>query len=286
MNIMNYVKRDVVTITPAHSIDAAISLMEERGIHHLVVVDGDLLAGMLSDRDILLSTGWMLAIERLARTPQGAYTIGPTRISQIMSRWPVALAASDDARTAAALFVERKIAAAPVLQGGRLGGIVTETDLLRWLSDLATPGTAAYALLRTDVRGAMCGRVVSVAPDTPIGDLIDLFRRRRIRHVPVIEEGRLVGIVSDRDVRRALGWANIRDMQAQEEGRMFEGPELAHQIMKTDVLTLAPTDSMRAALKLMLEKRIHSVPIVQDEHVVGMLTQTDFIKMIASEELL
>lgn len=286
MNIMNYVTRDVVTITPGHSIDAAIELMEMRGIHHLVVMDGDLLAGMLSDRDILLSTGWMLAVERTVRTPQGVVTIGPTRVSQIMSRWPVTLAASDDARAAAVLFVERKIAATPVLQGGVLGGIVTDTDLLRWLNDLAAPGTTAYALLRAEVRGAMSGRVVACKPDTPIGDLIDLFRRRRIRHVPVVDEGRLLGIISDRDVRRALGWANIRDMQAQEEGRIFEGPQRSDQIMKQNVFTLTPQDSMRDALRIMLEKHLHSTPIVQDNHVVGMLTQTDFVKLIANEELL
>lgn len=286
MNIMNYTKRDVVTVTPGHSIDDAISLMEERNIHHLVVVDGDLLAGMLSDRDILLSTGWMLAIERRVRTPQGVHIIGPTTVGQIMSRWPVALSAADDARIAALLFVERRIAAAPVLQGGRLAGIVTESDLLNWLLDLATPGTAAYAMLRAEVRGAMSGRLTSVAPDTPIGDVVDIFRRRRIRHVPVVLEGRLIGIISDRDVRRALGWANIRDMQAQEEGRLFEGPERAEQIMKTELLTLTPTETMREALKQMLDRRVHSALIVQEGRVVGILTETDFVKLIANEELL
>lgn len=86
MHVSHLVKRDVVTAAPGDSIDKAISLMEERAIHHLVVESNRRINGMLSDRDILLSTGWMLTAERRIDTGHGSEVIGPTRIEQIMSR--------------------------------------------------------------------------------------------------------------------------------------------------------------------------------------------------------
>ena len=79
MNVMNYATLDVVTIAPSASIDRGISLMEEHGIHHLVVVQDGRVIGMVSDRDILISTGWMLSVERrtVAVGTEKGHVIGP-----------------------------------------------------------------------------------------------------------------------------------------------------------------------------------------------------------------
>jgi len=286
MNIMNFATRNVVSVLPDDSIDKAICLMEERGFRHLPVqVDGRVV-GMVSDRDILLSTGWALEVERQAPDVLGQRVVGPTRIEQIMSRPAVSLSSASTAGEAARLMLERKIGALPVVQGGRTVGIVTETDLLHWLEELASGGSPAARFLDCPVRELMRVQVVTVRPEQPLSDVIDVFRRYRVRHVPVAVNDRLVGILSDRDVRRVLGWASVHMGEVDAAGREVERPRAAGQVMQREVRTASPADTLREALHLMLRQHIHALPVVENERLVGILTQTDFIKAIARQELL
>ena len=109
------------------------------------------------------------------------------------------------------LLVTRGISAVPVQSGGQLVGIVSEGDLLRraelgtgrkrsrWL-EIATPGDRlATEYIREHgrkVADVMTTDVVSVRHDTSIREIADLFERRRIKRVPVLRDGKLVGIVS------------------------------------------------------------------------------------------
>lgn len=286
MNVMNYAVRDVITVAPQDSIDKALSLMEERGVHHLVVSGPELgVQGMVSDRDILLSTGWKLSAERQVQSETGRRVVGPTRVEQIMRRSSAFISNADDAADAARVFLADQITAAPVIRDGRLAGIITEHDLLNWLDALAVEGSAADAFLGREVGDFMRANVIHVAPETPIADIIDLFRRCRIRHAPVCAGGQLVGMVSDRDVRRALGAANIHDLEADAETRLL-GPRAAHEIMQHPVPTIGPRERLREALRRMLEEDIGALAVEDDNRLVGIVTHTDFIRVIAHEDLL
>lgn len=286
MRIMNYATRDVVTLSPGDSIDRAISIMEERGFHHLIVRSDRRVTGMVSDRDILLSTGWMLAVERQADPSQPRSVIGPTLIGQIMSS-PVHCAVPTlGAYEAARIFVERKIGALPIVDGDVLLGILTQTDLLHGLRDHFRMDDLADKVLDSQISTLMHPRVVSTTPTSAIFEVVSIFRHHHIRHVPVVADGKLIGILSDRDVRRAIGWAHIRDMQAEAQSRVFESPVFVENIMQRDVRTVAPGDTVRVALSRMLESRIHSLPVVQGDQLAGIVTQTDFLNAVAREFLL
>lgn len=286
MNVMNFAIRDVVTVAPDDSIDKAISLMEERAIHHLVVQDaGGRVAGVLSDRDVLISTGWMLSVERTSLSDEGSAVVGPTRIGEVMSRASVTLSSAETAVSAARMFLHHRVSAAPVIHHGKLVGILTERDLVSWLDALATPGTVANQILNSPVHTLMRSHVVRVQPETPVIEIVDLLRRWRIRHVPVCSDARLVGIISDRDVRRCLGWGSIHD-QENESRADIVGPQAAHEIMRHPVLTVGMDATLRDALRRMLEFSIHSLVVERDEEVLGIVTQTDFIKLIVREKLL
>jgi CBS domain-containing protein len=105
--------------------------------------------------------------------------------------------------------------------------------------------------------------------------------------VPVVTNGVVKGIISDRDVRRALGWAFVRDAQAEAEGNLMESePQSAAEVMQTPVLTISSSATLRQALRLMVDRRIHCLPVVENARLVGMITQTDLIRAIALERLL
>lgn len=286
MRISNYATRDVVKVEPVNSIDTAISLMEERNIHHLVVVSNNAVIGMLSDRDILIATGWMLSVERHVPRAGGPQTavVGPTSVGQIMSQPALTLTTAHTTRDAAALMLDRHIGAVPILDDqGQLAGLITETDLVKW------PPLTEFEvdrLLDRDVGDLMRVHVSTVAPDAPLGEVVHLFRDRRIRHAPVLLDGKLVGIISDRDVRRALGWGSVRDMQAEREGRWepTNAPATAADVMQESVHTTSPSSTLRSALRLMLDRRVHSVPVVDADRVIGIITQTDYIRAFMRQE--
>jgi CBS domain-containing protein len=119
----------------------------------------------------------------------------------------------------AALLIERQISAVPVLDGGAVVGIVSEGDLLRrgetrterrrpgWLEMLLNRDIQAAGFVKehgTCARDVMTADVVAVAPDTDLAEIARILERRRIKRVPVIDKGRLVGIVSRANLLRGL----------------------------------------------------------------------------------
>ncbi|HEY3242853.1 MAG TPA: CBS domain-containing protein [Phycisphaerae bacterium] len=282
MRISELQTSEVVWVAPEKSIDTAITLMEERGIHHLPVVCDGHVEGMLSDRDLLLAVGWKLAVERrMTRSP--GKVAGPRRVEQIMSTPVVTITPDDSVAYAARTMVERKIGALPIVKHDRLLGIVTESDLLQWLR-LGDLDRSLERMLSEPVRDHMHSTVASVAPEDSLHEVVRLFRERHCRHVPVVEGTILVGMISDRDVRRAMGEASINDAQAQGEGRFYLGPTAARDIMIAPVRTIEPSAALLTAVKCLLSHHIHALPVTEGEELVGILTASDVIGMIARAE--
>ena len=129
----------------------------------------------------------------------------------------------------AKLLLERQISAVPVIdEDRRLLGIVSEGDLIHglgqeganrswWLDLLASPGTRAEAHLKAHGRLAwdvMTRSVVSVTPETPLPEIARLLEDRRIKRVPVLRDGELVGIVSRADLLRGFALQPSPDASA------------------------------------------------------------------------
>ena len=97
-------------------------------------------------------------------------------------------------REAVALLAERRIGAVPVVEDGRPVGILSERDIIQCLS------RDGAAVLDSRVSGVMTSPAITVAPDASALAALSEMSRRRIRHLPVVEEGRLTGIVSIGDL--------------------------------------------------------------------------------------
>jgi CBS domain-containing protein len=289
MKIGDCATRDLVTLTPDDSIDLAIELMERHGFHHLVVARQGGVVGMLSDRDILISTGWMLKVERIVGGPPAsrALVAGPVLVREIMARPVICLSQDESCRSAAATMFANKISAIPVTEHERLVGLITDTDLIRWLDAMSCHNSAADRLLRQPVRELMQREVVYVDGETLLSEVVGRLRSHRIRHVPVVADGLVQGMVSDRDVRRALGWSSVRDAQAEAEGRLPQPePQRAAEVMQSPSVVIGPDFTLRDALRLMLDRKIHALPVVEADRLVGILTQSDLVRAISREELL
>ncbi|VVS96679.1 conserved hypothetical protein [Sphingomonas sp. EC-HK361] len=95
---------------------------------------------------------------------------------------------------AIALLAERRVGAVPVMEGGQVAGVFSERDVIHCLKDGDT------ATLQKTVRDVMTAPALTVAPGDSVLGALSLMTKRRIRHLPVIDGGEVIGIVSIGDL--------------------------------------------------------------------------------------
>jgi len=109
----------------------------------------------------------------------------------------------------------------------------------------------------------------------------DIMRLGRIRHLPVVDGPRLVGIVSERDLFRsslaqALGYATKDTRDLMKTLRIKD-------VMVTTVITIPPDTELCEATKMMMEEKIGCLPVVEDNRLVGLITETDILMQYLKE---
>jgi acetoin utilization protein AcuB len=124
------------------------------------------------------------------------------------------------------------------------------------------------------VKDSMTREVVTLAPRTTAGKALALCRERRIRHLPVVEDGALVGIVSDRDLRSATP-ALGDPARAEALGKIQ-----VHEVMARDVTTVLPDDPVEEAANAMRERKIGCLPVVEDGALVGIISSSDVMEAL------
>jgi acetoin utilization protein AcuB len=125
------------------------------------------------------------------------------------------------------------------------------------------------------VKKQMKPNPITVGPQDSFRHAMNLIRQRGIRHLPVVEEGRLVGIVTDRDIRQASP-SPATSLEMHELHYLLEKIKV-RDIMTTNVVTVAPDTPIEEAARLMLHHRIGSLPVLRRRELVGIITETDIL---------
>lgn len=119
--------------------------------------------------------------------------------------------------------------------------------------------------------------VVTLAPEASVDEALALFRRRQVRHLPVVSaDGQLVGMVSDRDILGHLAGVteNYRRQDPQDGNTPVAG------VMKSPVLTASPDTDVRYIARLFVEQRIGALPIVTDGELAGIIARSDVLSAV------
>ncbi len=120
------------------------------------------------------------------------------RVGEVMHDGVVVIEPRETFAAAAATLRARRISSLVVSEGGRPAGIVTERDVVSVVADGLDPGA-------TPIAERMSGEPVTVARDVDVRDAARVMAARGIRHLPVVEDGELVGMISMRDL---VSWAS------------------------------------------------------------------------------
>ncbi len=109
---------------------------------------------------------------------------------------------------------------------------------------------------------------VTISPDTKLFAAYELMLKKNIRHLPVLENGKLVGIITDRDLRSAT--SKLAEVPFQPEDEVGK-------IMVKNVITVHPKDPIDVAAKLMRENKIGCLPVMENDALVGIVTISDML---------
>jgi CBS domain-containing protein len=128
------------------------------------------------------------------------------------------------------------------------------------------------------VREIMMGSPVTLSPDDTLDLVNDIISLGRIRHIPVLEGDRLVGVISERDLMgRAV--AAIFGMKRKSKSALLKTYQIK-DFMKKKVVTVGPDTPIKDAARLMAEKKIGCVPVLTDGSLIGLVTTTDILRYV------
>lgn len=132
------------------------------------------------------------------------------------------------------------------------------------------------------VKDWMQRRPVTIPPQETLLKAWRLIRERRVRHLPVVDAGRVVGIVTDRDLRQALPSRAV-GLEVHEVPHLAEKVRV-WEVMSRVVVTIRQEDPIEEAADLLLRYRIGGLPVVNREVLVGVITKTDLLRALLHRE--
>jgi len=249
------------------SLRDALSLMDDHDFRHLPVMADGRLAGLVSERDLLEALGWMGGS---GEHEDVLVEDRPQRVGEIMSRMPSVAKPGVRLRSAVNEMVARRIGCLPVLDAegdDELVGILTERDILAAFvsavhNDALPPDADPVA------RDLISTVLICASPDTSVQDACSCCHAAGVRHLPVVRNGELVGLVSDRDLRAAAraGTHDALDVSA---------------LMAREVETLEVDERLSRAARRMADLAVSSLPALDHGRLVGILTLTDVLRHVA-----
>jgi acetoin utilization protein AcuB len=119
--------------------------------------------------------------------------------------------------------------------------------------------------------------VISVSPDMPINDALAMFKKEHIRRAPVMKDGKLVGIVSDRDLLNASP-SSVTTLSIWELNYLISKVTVK-KVMTKKVITVNKDTPIEEAARIMADSKIGGLPVVDSGKVVGIITETDLFKI-------
>ena len=131
------------------------------------------------------------------------------------------------------------------------------------------------------VRELMNRNLVTIAESSSCYEAVKRMHRARVRHLPVLsDDGTLVGVVTDRDLRHYLFRPHVSEDIGATSIELLLKAVTVDEIMSAPVLTVDAADEMTDAARIMLEDKVGSLPVTEGGRLVGIITETDVLREI------
>ena len=135
---------------------------------------------------------------------------------------------------------------------------------------------------RTRVRDIMPKKMVTISESETLSTVEDIMTLGHVRHMPVVRAGKLVGVVSQRDLLRS-SLSTLTEFGMQERRAFLQVVEITH-VMSAPPIVIGPDAAVEKAALVMAENKIGCLPVMEGDTLVGLVTETDVLRCVAGVE--
>ena len=265
MQIKNLMSTTLITIDKDQNLSDALKLLRKNRISRLPVLNNKELVGIISERDIA---------KKLGSSKYESMPSSRLHVSSVMVKDIISVSKSMRLAEVANIMLENGIGSVPIIDEGKMVGIVSKADFVT----LAIDGE--YDKICT--KEIMTKGIISISPSERLVHARRVSIDSNVGRLPVIDVEELVGMITSKDLMRAF--IDFRKNVPEKYQKSQIKEVLVEDIMSTNPLVVTKDDSISDVAKIMIETGYNGLPVVEEDNVVGIITQTDILRLISKLE--
>ena len=256
---------DIITIDKDQNLSDALKLLRKHNVSRLPVTNNKELVGIISERDIA---------DKLGSSKYESMPASRLHISSVMVKDVFTVPETMQLDEVARLMLENGIGSVPVMNDDKMVGIVSKADFVTLAVGIAFDKITVKEIMTKDLT------VVS-----PTERLVHARRQMKEYHVgrlPVVDDEKIVGMVTSKDLMRAFIDFRKKVPEKYQKSQIKE--VLVEDIMSSNPTFTSKDTTISEVAKIMMETGYNGLPVVEGEKVVGIITQTDILRLIEKLE--
>jgi CBS domain-containing protein len=257
MKVKDVMTKDVISVDKDVDLRHVLKLMKKREITKLPVLEDKKLIGVITDNII----AYKLGSKRKRGVPASRL-----HASSVTDKDIEIISPDTDIKTILRKVGEPGPTLLNVIVNDTLVGVITKADLLPLVKS------------NKQLKDIMQKKIHTVSPDDRVIHARRIMIDENIARLPVIDMGKLVGIISDTEIAFALAKVKRSFPLGRQKHQLDE--LLAEDVMKVSVIWTEPSVTASDAAKIMIKNNIGALPLIENNAVVGIVTRTDLLKTI------
>ncbi|WP_338598159.1 CBS domain-containing protein [Sulfolobus tengchongensis] len=243
MKVIDVCNSIVITISPESTLKEAIEILSNNPTGRAIVLKEEKPIGMISTRDLVASFS------------EYGLNVYDLKVKDVMSQDLIIASPNDDVNNVVRRMLINNIGGVPIIDNNTIVGIFTEREVLKLITSLTFSGI---------VDSVMSTKLVTINEESNILDAAKLMARNNVRRLPILDNNdRLIGIITAADIVKFLS-------KKKEIGKVLDAGT-------RKPITVSRYESVLNAAKLMIEKRIGTLPVLDNQKLVGIVTERDLM---------
>jgi len=265
MQIKNLMSEDIITIDKDQNLSDALKLLRKHNVSRLPVTNNKELVGIISERDIA---------DKLGSSKYESMPASRLHISSVMVKDVFTVPETMQLGEVAKLMLENGIGSVPVMDDNGMAGIVSKADFVTL--------AVGIAFDKITVKEIMTKDLIVVSPTERLVHARRQMKEAHVGRLPVVDDDNLAGMVTSKDLMGAF--IDFRKNVPEKYQKSQIKEVLVEDIMSSNPTFTSKDATISEVAKIMMETGFNGLPVVEDEKVVGIITQTDILRLIEKLE--